>query len=526
MKSPQPHSTIDLTRDLHAAARLGTSVEAVDKLLSDALHALGRVIPFDLATIMELEGDQLRVRVAAGHLDGESVRKHRLSLHAFPSLRQVLEDGHARAFVEHDHRDGDGDPFDGVLDLQHGHACMVVPLSSRGEQLGVMTLDRRECQVYAPGVVDLADTFGRMLGLAMSYGEQSALLARLRAQLEEQNRLLNERVDGRSEPARLMETCRSAAMVHMTQLARQVAVTDTPVLITGETGTGKEVLANAIHAWSRRAHQPLVSINCAALPASLIESELFGHVKGAFSGAVSARMGRFQAANGGTLFLDEIGEVPFDLQAKLLRVLQEGCFEPVGSDHTVRVDVRIITATNVDLLAASSDRRFREDLYYRLAVFPMRLPPLRARREDIAPIAANFLGSLARRSGRGPWTLSARTVEWLEAQPWRGNVRELVNTLERATILASGSLLDRDLFALDMPSSDEPPRAAEPHPSVFLSLRQLEREHVIAALERTGGQLYGKGGAAELLGLNGSTLYSRMKKLGLGGARSFARRSP
>jgi transcriptional regulator with GAF, ATPase, and Fis domain len=524
MKQP-PRSTIDLTRDLRAVARLGTSVEVVDKLLSDALHALGRVIPFDLATIMELEGDQLRVRVSAGDLDRNAVRNHRLSLTAFPSLRQVLEDGHARAFVEHDHRDGDGDPFDGVLDLPHGHACMVVPLSARGEQIGVMTLDRRECQVYAPGVVDLADTFGRLLGLAISYGEQSALLARLRAQLEEQNRLLSDRVDGRSEPARLMESCKSAAMVHVTQLARQVAVTDTPVLITGETGTGKEVLANAIHAWSRRADQPLVSINCAALPASLIESELFGHVKGAFSGAVSARMGRFQAANGGTLFLDEIGEVPFDLQAKLLRVLQEGCFEPVGSDHTVRVDVRILAATNADLLAASSDRRFREDLYYRLAVFPVRLPPLRARREDIAPIADSFLGTLSRRTGRGPWTLSSRAAQWLELQPWPGNVRELVNALERATILAVQRTLDTDLFTLESGPPIGTLRPADSNASGLPSLRQMEREHVVLALQKTNGRLYGKGGAAELLGINGSTLYSRMKKLGLGGARSFTRRA-
>jgi len=518
--TPHPQ-TLDLTRDLRAATRLGTSIAAVDQLLTDALSALGGIIPFDLATIMELDGDELRVRVAAGSLDGPRIRRHRLRLDAFPSIKRVLESGHARAFEEHDHADGDGDPFDGVLDLPHGHACMVVPLSADRAQLGVMTLDQQKCQRYDAGVVALADAFGRLLALAMNYGEQSALLARLRAQLEEQNRLLGERVDGRNDAGHLMETCRSTAMRQVTQLASQVAATDTPVLVMGETGTGKEVLANAIHAWSRRANQPLVSINCAALPASLIESELFGHVKGAFSGAVSNRMGRFQAANGGTLLLDEVGELPIDLQAKLLRVLQEGCFEPVGSDRTVRVDVRIVAATNVDLLAAASQRLFREDLYYRLAVFPIQLPPLRARREDIEPIARNFLDALSRKSGRGPWVLTDGAIQSLEQREWPGNVRELINTLERATILPGGQRIDRPRLettplALSNKSPATTARSARP---ALPTLEQVEREHILNALERTGGKVYGKGGAAELLDLNANTLASRMRKLGLGGAR-------
>ncbi len=511
--------TIDLTRDLRAATRLGTSIAAIDRLLTDALAALGQIIPFDLATIMELDGNELRVRVAAGSLVGPDVVRHRLSLDAFPSIKRLLASGHARAFDDQDHAAGDGDPFDGVLDLPHGHACMVVPLVTAGDQLGIMTLDQQRCVAYEPGVVALAGAFGRLLALAMNYGEQSALLERLRAQLEEQNRLLSEHVDGRHDPARLMETCRSAAMRQVTELARRVAGTDTPVLIMGETGTGKEVLANALHAWSARAHRPLVSINCAALPASLIESELFGHVKGAFSGAVSPRMGRFQAANGGTLLLDEIGELPIDLQAKLLRVLQEGCFEPVGSDRTVRVDVRIVASTNVDLLAACGRKAFREDLYYRLAVFPIHIPPLRARREDIEPIALNFLGGLSRRTGRGPWVLGEGALRWLEQRDWPGNVRELVNTLERATILSSTSVIDHALFEPRTPPVEPTRPAAELPPTTVGTLEQVEREHIRKALALTRGKLYGPGGAAQMLGIHPSTLASRMRKLSLGGAR-------
>jgi transcriptional regulator with GAF, ATPase, and Fis domain len=511
--------TLDLTHDLTAASRLGTTVERVDELLGESLQALGGLVPFDLATIMELSGEELRVRVARGPLAGRPVERHRLSLERFPAIRGLLESGNARAFTEEDHRDGDGDAFDGVLDLPHGHSCMVVPLRVRSEPIGIMTFDRQTCSRYPDSVVELAGLLGKLLAMAMGYGEQSTFLARLRDQLREQNRLLDEDVDGRANAGRLMESSRSRAMVELVHQARQVAVTDTPVLITGETGTGKEVLANAIHGWSSRAGRPLVRLNCAALPPSLIESELFGHVRGAFSGATRSRMGRFQAANGGTLFLDEVGELPTDLQVKLLRVLQDGCFEPVGSDRTVRVDVRIIAATNVDLLAAVADGRFREDLYYRLAVFPVHVPPLRARRDDVLPIAESVLDSLARRAGRRGWQLSARSKRWLLGRRWRGNVRELVNTLERATILDPGPVLN--LGPGEAPEEGheaQAPRAA-PTAEPLLTLAEAERRQIERALARTRGKLYGPGGAASLLGINPSTLRSRMRKLGLGGAR-------
>ncbi len=516
-----PVNILDLTRDIATAVNQGASVEAVNRLLGESIETLGKLVPFDLATIMELDKDELKVRVARGELAGPKVVDHRLPLDKFPTIRNMLRTGQARAFTEHDHADGDGDAFDGVLDLPYGHSCMVVPLRVDDEALGVMTFDRKVCATYPPEVVQLADVFGRLMAVAMSYGAQSTLLARLHGQLREQNRLLSEGLEGRSEAGDLIEASQSTLMRAVVKKARQVAATDTPVLITGETGTGKEVLAHAIHGWSLRADRTMVSINCAALPPGLIESELFGHVKGAFSGATAARMGRFQAANGGTLFLDEIAELPVGLQAKLLRALQEGTFEPVGSDHTVKVDVRLIAATNANLREAVSAGRFREDLYYRLAVFPIALPPLRDRPEDVPIIARGFLASLARRTGRGPWTIDERSAQQLAHNAWPGNVRELVNTVERATITSPGS----ELVFEELDRSGEAPAAAVTAPVVdagpLPTLEEMERSHIQRALEATEGKISGKGGAAEMLNINPNTLRSRMKKLGI--ARDSAR---
>ena len=503
-------------------ASLGASTADLDQLLGQALDALSPVIPFDLATIMELDGNELRVRVARGPLDGPKIRRHRIRLSDFPSIQHLLEKGHARAFLERDHAEGDGDPFDGVLDLVHGHSCMVVPLCAGSKPQGIMTFDRDVCGPYTSGITRLAEVYGRLLAVTLIYGEQTVRLNKFCSRLESQNRRLRQGLDELGHAGRLVESCASDSMSHVTRMARQVAGTDTPVLITGETGTGKGVLAQAIHDWSSRSSGPLVVVNCAALPRELLESELFGHVKGAFTGATHDREGRFKAADGGTMFLDEIGELPVELQAKMLRVLQEGCFEPVGSSRTARVDVRIIAATNLDLKKAIPEHRFREDLYYRLAVFPIHLPPLRARIEDIPIIAGNFLEKLARKSGRGPWAISASQMRLLSRHGWPGNIRELLNTLERATILARDGDLDLDSsFAgrVGMPDSG----AETDDSGQFASLSGMERRHILAALRKTGGKIYGEGGAAELLDINPNTLRSRMRKHGLSGAREFRR---
>jgi len=314
---------------------------------------------------------------------------------------------------------------------------------------------------------------------------------------------------------------RSPSLREALTAVTQVAGTAATVLVLGETGTGKELFARAIHDRSPRRERPLVKVNCAAIPASLIESELFGHERGAFTGATARREGRFSLADGGTIFLDEVGDLPLELQGKLLRVLQEGEFEPVGSSRTRRVDVRVIAATNRDLEQAVRDGSFRADLYYRLSVFPLRLPPLRARGDDVVVLAESLAGNLARSLGRPPPALDAADASALRAYEWPGNVRELRNVLERAIITSpDGRLhLERALPAR-LPAPPPPGGDRGPDGEILTdaSLRRLERDNTLAALARAGGRVGGAGGAAELLGVRPSTLKSRMKALGIGRA--------
>jgi len=316
---------------------------------------------------------------------------------------------------------------------------------------------------------------------------------------------------------------RSRALREALKSVTQVASTDATVLITGETGTGKEVFARAIHNRSPRRDKPMVKVNCAAIPAPLIESEFFGHERGAFTGATQRREGRFALADGGTIFLDEIGELPLELQGKLLRVLQEGEFEPVGGSRTRRVDVRVVAATNRDLAAAMKTGRFREDLYYRLAVFPLHLPPLRERGEDVVLLATSMMERMARDLGRRPEPLSEEDARALTAYSWPGNVRELRNLIERALITSpDGRVRLRDLLSGqegDGAEAQRPAPPAEPGtPAEILTeerLRELQRLNLVAALERCSWQVGGKDGAAELLGISPSTFKSRMKAMGI-----------
>ena len=312
---------------------------------------------------------------------------------------------------------------------------------------------------------------------------------------------------------------RSERLAQVLRDLREVAPTNTTVLILGETGTGKELFARALHAASGRRDKPLVKVNCAAIPATLIESEFFGHERGAFTGATGKRDGRFTLADGGTIFLDEVGELPIDLQSKLLRVLQEGEFEPVGSSRTRRVDVRVVAATNRDLFRAVSEGKFREDLYYRQSVFPITLPPLRERGDDVVLLAEEFARQFAGRMGRKVEPLSPAMADRLKAYAWPGNVRELQNVIERAIITArDGRLnLDRALPATSVAEPSE--RDAGPGgPASLLTaedLARIERENLRQALERSAWKVAGDAGAARLLGMAPSTLTSRMKALGL-----------
>jgi PAS domain S-box-containing protein len=354
------------------------------------------------------------------------------------------------------------------------------------------------------------------------------LAERERARLQEQNLYLQEEIKAVHNFEQIVG--RSPALAEVLADVARVAPTDASVLLSGETGTGKELVARAIHSNSKRKDKPLIKVNCAALPAGLVESELFGHEKGAFSGAIARRLGRFELADGGTLFLDEVGELPPEAQVKLLRALQEREFDRVGGGAPIRVDVRVIAATNRDLLKEVREKRFREDLYYRLNVFPVRLPPLRERGGDI-PLLVHFLvNKFVARVGKPVDGVSQRTMQRLQDYPWPGNIRELENVLERAVILATGPTLDIAPDLLPTPAApaaagrppadgagDTPSRAAAPPmpgPS-RPTLEAVERDHILTVLRETNWLITGPRGAARVLGLHPSTLRNRIKKLGI-----------
>ena len=299
-------------------------------------------------------------------------------------------------------------------------------------------------------------------------------------------------------------TGQSAAITQVLRLAAQVAPTDSSVLISGETGTGKELIAQAIHRQSGRRAHVMVKVNCAALPSGLVESELFGREKGAFTGALSRQVGRFEIADGSTIFLDEIGELPPDVQVKLLRVLQEGEFERLGSSRTIKVNVRVIAATNRDLTDEIRKKRFREDLYYRLNVFPIHVPPLRERVEDIPPLVWSFLDQFSSRMGKKITQVPRKTMEALQRRAWPGNVRELRNVIEHATIVSTGATLTVPIL-----------ETATPGAAPLQTLADVEREYILRTLKQAGWQIKGPTGAAAALDLKPSTLRSRMKKLGI-----------
>ncbi|MBV9488296.1 MAG: sigma 54-interacting transcriptional regulator [Verrucomicrobia bacterium] len=393
------------------------------------------------------------------------------------------------------------------------------PLKFRDDVLGVLGLFSRAR--LSQSDFRWLRTFADHAAVAIVNARSFEELERLRAQLERENEYLQTEIKEAFAFGDLLGA--SPGLSQVLSHLHLVAHTTATVLITGESGTGKELVARAVHERSARQRRPFVKVNCGAVPEHLFESEFFGHVRGAFTGAVKDRVGRFQVAEGGTLFLDEIGELPLALQAKLLRVLQDQQFERVGDDRTVTSDVRIIAATNRDLKQAIRVGVFRQDLYYRLSVFPIEVPPLRERREDIALLAAHFLRTSARRLKVNLLPLTKDQVEQLQAYDWPGNVRELQNVVERALILAQNGRLS---FDLERPRTrplkasaeqDGSERPAFPHAPILTraELKGRERESIAAALRQTRGKIAGPRGAAALLGMKPTTLTSRVKALGL-----------
>lgn len=339
--------------------------------------------------------------------------------------------------------------------------------------------------------------------------------AQLREELERERDYLREEVNVSMNFGRIIG--KSPALKKMLAKIEAVAQTPANVLVLGESGVGKELVARAIHAQSSRANGPLVKVNCASIPKELFESEFFGHVKGSFTGAHRDRVGRFQLADGGTLFLDEVGEIPLDLQGKLLRVLQEREFERVGDDRTKTVDVRVIAATNRDLEELVVNGSFREDLFYRLSVFPIDVPPLRERPQDVLQLAQHFLEQTCKEFGREPFTLTRSQVDAIRRYDWPGNVRELKNTIERAVILSPGKNLRLDL-SIPVASTgpgEQPTMPAAGNVLTEKQMRELQKQNLIAALRQTDWRVSGKDGAAELLGIRPTTLADRIKSMGI-----------
>jgi transcriptional regulator with GAF, ATPase, and Fis domain len=386
------------------------------------------------------------------------------------------------------------------------------PLVHRGEVLGVLALFARgaigaDCMGWLRMIADHA---AAAIVTARAFAEIEALKKRL----ELENEYLREEVTWAGAFGELIG--QSPALEAVVRQIDLVGPTDSTVLILGESGTGKELVAREIHRRSKRAGKPLIKVNCAAVPRELYESEFFGHTRGAFTGALRDRAGRFELADSGTLFLDEIGEIPLELQAKLLRVLQEGELERIGEERTRQVNVRLVTATNRDLRAEAEAGRFRQDLFYRLSVFPVELPPLRKRKEDIPLLADHFLHAAARKVGRPTPRLTLVNIQRLQQYDWPGNVRELQHVIERAVITSTGGRL-----SVELPS---PPTAAGVGKAPVVEtgsvrtdaqIRQLEADNIRAALKAANGKVSGAGGAAQLLGLKPTTLASRIKSLGI-----------
>lgn len=430
------------------------------------------------------------------------------------SLEQLLTKIHpedAKSFLQQVERSlATGAPFRAVYRLADGRGGW------RWLQARAFSLEQREGQHvrWLHDTIDVTEQRKTEEALRQSLDE----LQRLKARLLVENRFLRQEAGLEATDADIVG--RSSALERVLEQVDLVATTSSTVLISGETGTGKELVARAIYQRSSRRTRLFVAVNCAALPGTLVESELFGHEKGAFTGAIARHAGRFEQANGGTLFLDEVGELPLETQAKMLRVLQSGEFERVGGGRPLKTDVRVIAASNRDLEQAVRQGRFRSDLYHRLAIFLIHLPPLRERREDIPLLAAYLVTRKARRLGRKMDALSPAVIDRLTRYDWPGNVRELGNVLERAIILSPGVSLQLEAIHLGpmphWPSAPDGPPAHAGEPAVEDdTLQAHERAHILRVCQATGWKIKGQDGAARRLNLNPGTLYARMKKLGI-----------
>src|SRR5438309_6969234 len=504
-----------------------------DELFTTLAQCLRDVLPSDRFGIeLPVEGDKLRAHVLStgnattGPAQVEELPAAGTACRWTEETRQWLFASSGEELAERCPV-----PFD-VMKREGMQSVCAIPLLSSECCLGVLFFMAAREGAFQELRRDLLDQVGSAVAVALDHCLAYEEVRDLRDRLVRENVYLQEEIR-RAHPFEELVGSSSTLLAALRKVDR-VAATNTSVLILGETGTGKELIARALHNRGARRDRPLVKVNCSAISAGLVESELFGHVKGAFTGAVERRVGRFELADGGTIFLDEVGELPLETQVKLLRVLQEQEFEPVGSSRSIRVDVRVITATNRDLQEAVRTGRFRPDLFYWLNVFPIEVPPLRERRADIPQLVIFFLSRFSRNLGKQISAVAPETMEHLSAYEWPGNVRELQNVIERAVVLCEGPVLeiDPDLVLLSAATSrvsepitpsgsaeaappNEPAGVRAAAPDDIAPLEEMERRHIVAALDSTAGVIHGPKGAARILKLHPNTLRSRMEKLGI-----------
>ena len=494
-----------------------------EALFHAVTEALRQAVPFDRAALISYQPETGTFRYLGmeSPLPSDYFRAGR-EFDRSESVSSWVCD-HQRAVVRRDLEIEQQYPHDHRLFAEGIRSYCMVPLVSRGKSIGTLGVGCKTKSQYSDADAAFLQDVANQVALAVVNMKVYEEIAALKVRLEKENVYLQEEIRAGHNFEEIVGD--SPALLEVLKKVEQVAPTNATVLIHGETGTGKELIARAIHDRSPRKERPLVMVNCSAISAGLVESELFGHVKGAFTGAIERRLGRFALADGGTIFLDEVGELPLETQVKLLRVLQEREFEPVGGSRPVQVDVRVIAATNRNLEEAVRTGGFRSDLFYRLNVFPIEVPPLRNRPSDIPQLAMFFLARRSAQLGKHMTGISQDTMDRFARYAWPGNVRELGNLVERAVILSPGSILEVEDGLLPARASGffnvvagKPSESAQrslPAPAAVRTLEEVERNHIIAVLRETGGVVEGAKGAARILNLHPNTLRHRMRKLGI-----------
>ncbi len=502
-----------------AAKFVNATPERVDEILEESLEELVDYLNVDIGTFREyrIEEQKFIITHTTDKKDTSDVENLIIPHPDLPYYSKILADGQMFIFSNPDEMPEEAGK-DKEWVLRHDvKSHVAVPVKIGGELFGTLAFSSLTKNVYwnmevLQNLVVISKIFGSALyrknsdrKLKAAYDE----ISDLKDKLEDENIILQEEIILEHNPDMILGE--SKKLREALYKLEQVSPTEATILLLGETGVGKELFARAAHSQSKRNNRPLIKVNCAALPANLIESELFGHEKGAFTGALSSRKGRFELADKGTIFLDEIGELPLELQSKLLRVLQEGEIEKLGSSEVINVDCRVIAATNRNLTKEVEEGKFREDLFYRLNVFPIQIPALRDRIEDLKPLVEKFVAENNKKLGKNIKSTSGKSLQYLMSYSWPGNIRELQNVIERAMILSQGEELNiTDAIIPALKTKDD-----THDEKVILSLEEHERKYIMEILEKTHGKIFGEGGAGELLGIHPETLRSRMKKLGI-----------